>query len=98
MPHGEDLRMLGEQLGVGVRRIALDRARSVDEADIGRGSALPKATTGFDDSSRFDMRASRQRRYFAGHADGAFAAGVFGGAGRRVTLRRCRTGCGAVCV
>ena len=36
VPHGEDLGMLVEQLGVGIGRIALDRARRVDEADIGR--------------------------------------------------------------
>ena len=37
VPHGEDLRMLVEQLGVGVRGIAPDAARGVDKADIARG-------------------------------------------------------------
>jgi hypothetical protein len=36
VPHSENLRVLVEQLGIGVGRIALDRARCVDETHIGR--------------------------------------------------------------
>ena len=35
VPHGEDLRMLGEQLGFDIFRLALDAARGVDQPDIG---------------------------------------------------------------
>jgi hypothetical protein len=34
VPHGKDLRMLGEELGIGIGGIALYRARRIDELDI----------------------------------------------------------------
>ena len=46
VPHGEDLRMLVEQLGVRVGRLALDGARGVDQADIGRGERAEKSDGG----------------------------------------------------
>ena len=43
VPHGEDLGVLGEELGVGVQRIPPHLGCGIDEADIARGQGAAES-------------------------------------------------------
>ena len=74
MPHGEDLRMLGEELALGVRRVAQHAARANDEADV----ELGERTSERSDDVRMVKHPQRRR-----HASSVFRYALSTRAGAR---------------